>query len=29
MPSLVINNPNDRQAEFFLADKKIIAFGGA
>lgn len=29
MPSLTIDQPNDRQKLFLTADKKFIAFGGA
>lgn len=29
MPTLTIAEPNARQVEFFLADKKVIAYGGA
>lgn len=29
MPTLTISEPNARQVEFFLADKKVIAYGGA
>lgn len=29
MPSLTIEQPNERQKLFLTADKKYIAFGGA
>jgi hypothetical protein len=29
MPTLVIEQPNERQKLFLMADKKYIAFGGA
>lgn len=29
MPSLTIDQPNERQKLFLTADKKYIAFGGA
>ena len=29
MPTLTIDQPNERQKLFLLADKKYIAFGGA
>lgn len=29
MPTLTISDPNKRQVQFFLADKKVIAYGGA
>ena len=29
MPTLVVGQPNKKQEQFLLADKKYIAFGGA
>jgi hypothetical protein len=29
MPTLTISDPSSRQIEFFLADRKVVAYGGA
>ncbi len=29
IPTLTINEPNERQKLFLMADKKYVAFGGA